>query len=183
MPVRLVLQNGSDGVRLMESELPDEFALESGLVTAETIQILEKKRECQMYSRLIQAFALLAVEAFLNAFSYLRIGEEGFERRKSDRFSIPNKLAQMLRQPFVQTFEDDCEIVGVEKSLAIRRNRLVPLRPELHVLAKDGTRFETTNRLPPDDSQSAVAAVQEMERFFELFAQIDPYLGTISKAS
>ena len=51
----------------LESELPDEFAFESGLVTAETIQILEKKRECQMYSRVIQVFALLAVEALLNA--------------------------------------------------------------------------------------------------------------------
>jgi len=128
----------------LESELPDEFAFDSGLFTAETIQILEKKRECQMYSRLIQAFAPLAVEAFLNAYSYLRIGEEGFER-KSDRFSIPNKLAQMLRQPFVQTFEDDCEIVGVVKSLASRRNRLVQLKPELHVLAQDGTRIETTS--------------------------------------
>src|SRR5215471_6894149 len=82
----------------------------------------------------------------------------------------------MLRQAFVQTFADDCEIVGVVKSLASRRNRLVQLRPELHMLAEDGTKFETTKRLPPDDSQSAVAAVQEMERFFELFPQIDSYL-------
>ena len=50
----------------LESELPDEFGFESGLVTAETVQILEKKRECQMYSRVIQVFALLAVEAFLS---------------------------------------------------------------------------------------------------------------------
>ena len=50
--------------------------------------------------------------AFLNAYGYLRFGQEGFER-KSDRFSIPNKLAQMLRQPFGQTFEDGCEIAGV----------------------------------------------------------------------
>jgi len=117
--------------------------------------------------------------AFLNAYGYLRFGQEGFER-ESDRFSIPTKLAQMLRHPFVQTFEDDCEIVSVLKSLASRRNRLVQLRPELHVLAADGTRFETTKRLPPDDSQSAIAAVQEMERFFELFAQIDPYLGRLA---
>src|SRR5262249_33645230 len=89
----------------------------------------------------------------------------------------------MLRQPSGQTFEDGCEMVGVVKSIASSGNRLVQLRPELHVLAKDGTRFETTNRLPPDDSQSPVAAVQEMERFFELFAQIDPYLGTTSEAS
>src|SRR5262245_36215915 len=83
----------------LESELPGQFALESG-----ASQIVEKKRECQMYSRIIQEFAVLAVEAFLNSYGDLRFGQEWFEP-KSDRFSIPNKLAQMLRQTSVQTFE------------------------------------------------------------------------------
>ena len=160
----------------LESELPDEFDFGSGLVTAETIPIVEKKRECKMYSRLIQEFALLAVEAFLNAYGYVRFGQEEEFEPKSDRFSIP-QLAQMVCEPSVQTFQNDCESADVVKRLASCRNRLVQLRSALHV-AGDGTRFEKT-----DDSQSAVAAVQEMERFFELFAQIDPYLGTISEAS
>ena len=60
------------------------------------------------------------------------------------------------------------------KSLADRRNTLVHPRPELEAWGDDGTiAVATAKRLPPTDTRSAETAVQDMERFFELFKSID----------
>lgn len=162
---------------LLESELPDHVSFETGPVSPEIVRIMEKKRLSQMYSRVVQVFALLAVEAFLNEYGYLRFAPKIFER-KYGRLSLTKKLTNMLGAIRVD-FDENSELVGLVKGLAERRNRLVHPRPELEVWGEDRTRSHTTKRLAAVDAKSASAAIQEMERFFQAFSKMDPEAAAI----
>jgi hypothetical protein len=155
----------------LESELPNKITFETGVVSPETMRIVETKQLSQMHSRVVQVFALLAVEASLNEYGYLRFGEETFDK-KFGRLPIAKKLVRMLRE-VLGGFDEAHEIIAVVGALAARRNRLVHPRPEMEAWSEDGTRTATTTRLPRVNPESALAAVKEMERFFELFTLID----------
>lgn len=155
----------------LESELPDQIRFEARFASPDTMRIVETKQLSQMHSRVIQVFALLAVEAALNEYGYLRFGQPIFDK-KFEGQSIGKKLTGMLRQ-VLGSFEESHEIVAVVKALAARRNRLVHPKPEMEMWSGDGIRTATTTRLPRVDRDSAITAVQEMERFFDLMGAID----------
>ncbi|HLQ76469.1 MAG TPA: hypothetical protein VK210_03895, partial [Terriglobia bacterium] len=145
-----------------------------GIAAPETVDFFEKKKLSQMYSRAVQVFACLAVEAFVNAYGYLRLGEEHFEQTfKKKRVGISKKLNSILSE-VMEDVDNNPEIDLILRKLADRRNRIVHPKPEMKVLLEDGTKRETTKRLAPVDPKSATAALEEMERFFKLFSAIDP---------
>jgi hypothetical protein len=156
-------------LRLVLSHL--SIQLESGPASEETIKFFETKRTAQMQSRAVQVFAALAVEAFVNDYAYLRLGEQSFEKLLKWT-STSKKLAFICRGAF-GNFDSNAEIVSVMRSLSDRRNELVHPKPEMQARLEDGTVRETTKRLPLCDPNSALAAVRDMERFFELFTQVD----------
>ncbi len=133
----------------------------------------------QRYSRVIQVLAHLSVEAFLNEYGYLRFGEEGFEKNLRREGSVP-KLKAMLRATSQVDLDDAAEIVVALRRLADRRNAIVHPRPELSVFDDSGVLNSiTSKRLPPMDAQAAVAAVEDMERFFALFLGYDAEAATV----
>jgi hypothetical protein len=103
----------------------------------------------------------------------LRFGQEAFEEQFKRTSPISKKLTKMLEKVSNKPFDEGSEIVQIVKSLAARRNRLVHPRPELEIWAEDGARTATTKRVPKVDPESAAEAVNEMERFFQLFGKID----------
>ncbi len=161
----------------LESELPAQIIFEAGPVSPELMRIIEAKQRSQMYSRAIQVFALLAVEAFLNEYGYLRLGQAVFEQ-KYEALGIAKKLTNTLSD-VLGSFDGTSEIVAVIRKLGERRNRLVHPRPELTAQTEGGATVQTTGRVPSADPGSAEAAVQEMERFFELFVKLDPEAAAI----
>jgi hypothetical protein len=152
--------------------MPNEVTFETGPASAETLQFFEKKRVCQMHSRVVQVFASLAVEAFVNDYGYLRLGEAAFEKLFTRQIPIAVKLTKLLHEVF-GSFDEKTEIISVVKSLAARRNRLVHPRPEMQSWTEHGEFSTTTQRLPAVDSRAALAAVRDMDRFFELFVSTD----------
>jgi len=161
----------------LESELPAQITFEAGPVSPELMCIVETKQCSQMYSRAIQVFALLAVEAFLNEYGYLRLGQAVFEK-KYEPLGIAKKLTNTLSE-VLGSFDETSEIVAVVRKLGERRNRLVHPRPELTALTEGGATVQTAGRVPSADPGSAEAAVQEIERFFELFVKLDPEAAAI----
>ena len=86
----------------------------------------------------------------------------------------------MLGEVFGTSFDEGSEISQVVQRLAGRRNTLVHPRPELEAWRDDGTiTVATAKRLPRTDTRSAEAAVQDMERFFELFKSIDGHAAVL----
>src|SRR5207253_6065108 len=145
----------------LESEPPAEIRFESGPASTEVLHFFETKQLSQMYSRVVQVFSLLAVEAFLNEYGYLRFSREVFEK-KYDRLPLHKKLASMLGDA-VGNFDPESEIAALAKTLAERRNRLVHPKPELEVWNDDCSKSQTTKRLPRVDAEPATAALEEMD--------------------
>ena len=156
----------------LESELPNQFIFEAGSISPELMHAVETKQSSQSYSRAVQIYALLAVEALLNEYGYLRFGPETFEK-KFARAPISTKLIEMMSLAFAAPFDDNCEIVSILKSLAHRRNRHVHLRPEIGSWDAEAGSISSNNRLPATDAKSATAAAEEMETFFKLFSELD----------
>jgi hypothetical protein len=157
----------------LEAQVP-AFTFKPGPVSPEMMHFVETKKRSQTYSRVVQVFAFLAVEAFMNEYGYLRLGEEAFEHKFKKQIPIAQKLKSIIGEVFGRFSNENTEIIDIVTSLAARRNRLVHPKPEMEVWLADGTKRRTTKRLPPVDARSAQSAVQEMERFFALFATIDP---------
>jgi len=156
-----------------ESQIPKGI-FQPGPVTPEALPFLEAKSHSAMYSRVAQVFAFLAVEAFVNDYGYLRLGEDAFEQKfRNKPIPISRKLTSIL-QEVIEDIGGNAEIDQVLKRLADRRNSLVHPKPEMTVLLEDGTIRETTKRLPRVDPTPATTAVEEMDRFFELITAIDP---------
>ena len=148
--IRSTVYRFRDEMLRVESQLPQP-SFEPGEASADTIQFFEKKSVSQMYSRAVQVFAALTVEAFVNEYGYLRLGETDFEKLFKRQIPIAVKLTTILRE-VLGTFDENAEIVNVVRSLATRRNRLVHPRPEMEGLMEDGELRKTTERLPPDRS-------------------------------
>ena len=54
-----------------EEDIPKEVTFESGPASTSLLRIIEAKKLSQMYSRVVQVFALLTIETFLNEYGYL----------------------------------------------------------------------------------------------------------------
>src|SRR5437899_2128675 len=75
--IRNTVYQFRDEMLRIESQLPQP-SFEPGEASADTIQFFEKKSVSQMYSRAVQVFAALTVEAFVNEYGYLRHRHGGF---------------------------------------------------------------------------------------------------------
>jgi len=131
-----------------------------------------------MYSRAAQTFALLAIEAFLNEYGYIRLGEVPFEE-KFEWLGPKKKLVQLLGETIEYEVKPDSEIAGLVQSLSYRRNALAHPRPELRVWTGGSTVMKTQRRLGSTSRAAAEDAISEMDRLFELFNAIDPEAAQI----
>src|SRR5256885_2699545 len=161
-----------------ESELPTDVDWSPGPASESFLQLVQVTQKVQMYSRAAQLSSLLAIEAFLNEYGYIRLGEVPFEQ-KFEWLGPSKKLAQLLTEAIGYHVKADSEIARLVRSLSHRRNALVHPRPELRVWSDDGTVIETRRKLGATSRAAAEDAVSEMDRFFALFNAIDPEAAQI----
>ena len=160
-------------MNVAEEAVPKEVDLEPRTASPELLALFDRKQISQIYSRAVQVFAALAIEAFLHEYGTLRFGSEKAE--KDFRWGSPAKRLSNMLRCFLGSFDGGSEIVQVVQRLASGRNALVHPQPEHESWNDDGTRHDaSTQRLPPVDPRTAERALRDMELFFELFRSYDP---------
>jgi len=113
-----------------------------------------------------QIFACMEVEAFLNFYGVLRLGEK-YYKRNLERLGISEKLKILVTMCTQEILEDEDEITQIVRRMFDRRNSLVhPKTKEINDFS-DLIPFESINHL-----KRAEEAVEEMELFFNKFEEI-----------
>jgi len=109
----------------------------------------------------------MAVEGFLNYYGVKRLGE-AFYNASYERLSLAKKVAALVATCCGQLLPNDSELMAVTKRLAAARNALVhPKSREARRIARAQLRLSEQADLPH-------RTVDNMERFFTLFAEVDP---------
>lgn len=127
--------------------------------------------DVHLYSEAATAFAAMSVEAFLNLYGVVRLGED-FYQRHYERLGLGAKVAALVATCMSRLVEKDDEILVVASRLYASRNSLV------HPKAKE----ITANRQNSDKStphERAAGSVEDAERFFALFVALDPDSETL----
>lgn len=113
-------------------------------------------------------FAAMAVEAFLNVYGVVRLGE-AFYSRNYERLGIGPKLAALIGTCCSTLITPEDEISQVVSRLFESRNALV--HPKTREVKPRGRRRSRPRIQRPTDR--ARSAVKDMERFIELFRAFD----------
>jgi hypothetical protein len=114
-------------------------------------------------------YAAIAVEGFLNVYGTARLGEDYF-RTYIERLGTEQKLVVLLAICTRRLVPNDAEIVRTLRSLFERRAALV--HPKARV-PQDMEALQAALKRQLYESKDAVAAVEEMKRFFDLMVTYD----------
>jgi hypothetical protein len=121
----------------------------------------------QMYCDGAVVFAAMAVEGFINFYGTVRLGEAEFVQHFEHLRPVAEKLRKVLAA-CNSPLDSNSDILIVVRDLANARNALV--HPKTKEIAP-----ESFGTQPGKERQKAAReSVESMERFFELFLQIDP---------
>jgi hypothetical protein len=120
----------------------------------------------EILSQSVQIFACMAVEAFLNYYGVVRLGEDVYYRLH-ERHSIHKKLATLLRVCDATNLPRDSELAQLVRRMFERRNDLVhPKARELQEEVVLGQELSLLTR--------ARDAAKDAQRFGQLFCQYSP---------
>jgi hypothetical protein len=130
--------------------------------------LLEKYR---FFRSAAVVFSAMAVEGFLNYYGVKRLGND-FYRDNYERLSSHRKLAAVVATCTGHLLLGHAELVTVLRRLTERRNALV------HPKAREVPPEEDAKPRPASPPSAvevtpAADSVRDMERFFELFAELD----------
>ncbi len=157
---------------------------------ADLAQAVDALERIQFYSRAVQVFALMVVEAALHTYGLLRLDAKTFEHEAA--YKNPRVKTRLLLEvacevnrqaraaagidvasepdPMTDTRK---RIVRIVSRLASRRNALVHPAAELSAPDNTGTfRRQTPWRSGRVDLQAARAAIADMERFIQGFREL-----------
>jgi hypothetical protein len=138
---------------------------------ADIHRVFDALEQVRCYSRAVQVFVAMVVEATLNTYGLLRFGEEAFERKAAR--AGPVERLNILLEPLPAAPADVEEIARIVDRVAQRRNALVHPRAELALLDDTGTFRTVTERRPgPVNLNAARAAVADMEIFLKRLGQL-----------
>ncbi len=162
-----------DALQMAAAQCPASCEITDASEGADTCQVFDAIQRVQCYSRAVQVFAAMVVEATLNTYGLLRFGEETFER-KAARAGPAERAKLLLESMDAASIADVEAIVRIVDRLARRRNALVHPRAELCLLDCETGTFQTvTQRRPgPVNPDAARLTIAEMERFLKLFGEI-----------
>lgn len=132
---------------------------------------VEALNEIHLLADATVVFAAMAVESFLNVYGVVRLGET-FYARHYERLGIVSKLAAVLGACCSTLITPEDEISQVVSRLFERRNALV--HPKTREVRAE--RRHSGAKLQPL-RDAARAAVQDMERFIDLFRTFDTDAG------
>jgi hypothetical protein len=113
----------------------------------------------------VELFAAMAVEAILNLYGVVALGEK-YYKRHLERLNPGKKVAALLLGCEGVIVGDDSEILLLVERIYNRRNRLV--HPKSHEMMTPEQEARIEMAKIPDDAE---VTVRDMERFFELLGQ------------
>ena len=133
---------------------------------ADAVYPRELLEECRFFADATVLFAAVAIESFVNFYGTVRLGEK-FNSKHFERQGALQKLAAVLATCLGQLVSADDEIASTMLRVYEHRNRLV------HPKTRE---FKAEKEWPPRDSRfsNARECVRDMERFFDLFLELDP---------
>jgi len=118
-------------------------------------------------------FSAMAVEGFLNYYGVKRLGND-FYRDNYERLNAHQKLSALVATCTGHLLPKHAELVTILRRLTERRNALVhPKAREVRPEAK-GVQPRRAPLHSAEAPTSAADSVRDMERFFKLFAKLDP---------
>lgn len=130
---------------------------------------LARKRD--LLSDSVKVFAAMSVEAFLNFYGVLRIGQARFDS-ELERSGPVLKLKRLFEMCEKVQLQDTDPLVQVVDKIARRRNRLVH-----HRVLEVGADPTQTNRSGDKIPEVAREAVADMVQFFIEFGKRDPHVS------
>jgi hypothetical protein len=138
-------------------------------------EYLEKLEAFIALSASAQVFCAMSVEALLNLYGVVRLGEE-FYKRNLERSGVVPKLEILLATCDGILLPKDAELSALLRKISQKRNELVhPKSREFRVDRMDSANW-------PDELPKTVeSAVTDMERFFELFAGLNEHTKATSQ--
>jgi len=161
-----------DALETAAAECPASGQITDAAEGADIRHVLEMLEQVRCYSRAVQVFAAMVVEATLNTYGLFCFGEEAFER-KAARAGPAERVKLVLEPAAATSVADIEEIVQIVDRLARRRNALVHPRAELALVDETGTfRTVTARRAGPVDLDTAHAAIADMECFLKRFGAV-----------
>lgn len=139
--------------------------------------MMEDGEQLEVMSVTVEILCCMSVEAFLNFYGVVRLGEE-FYHRTFERLGILQKLPTLVATCQDILLPRGAEIATVIKRMFERRNSLV------HPKAKDVSGGVHAHPDQADDSVTpAKNMVEDMRRFFRLFNDLDNDVGVIVNPS
>jgi hypothetical protein len=133
----------------------------------DSLKSLVQKRD--MLSDSIKIYTAMSVEAFLNFYGVLRLGEETFA--KVERSGLSNKLRKLLAVcDSINLLNEEEPIVLTIKRIADRRNGMVHPKTQELQAHQDISDFRKGDKIP----QVAREAVSDMTFFYQEFTRLVP---------
>ena len=128
----------------------------------------------QLYSRAVQIFSALTVEASLNTYGLLRMPATAFESYY-EHLGLVAKLRELLEDCVGIKMQEGDELYELTARLSQRRNGFVHPKSLVRPLSQ----FVGGSPGPPATAAAAEEAYRDMLRFFELFPSLDRSTRTI----
>jgi hypothetical protein len=133
----------------------------------------------QLYSRAVQVFAAMSVEAALNTYGLVRFGNEQFDEYESKPKGPRRKLIDFLDHSFARKPGKTDPITLAVERLTVRRNALVHQKSDESTLDEQQRFTFTSGPNKPDVSvEAANESFDDMELFFQDFPSRDPQAGS-----
>ena len=125
---------------------------------------MDRREKLEVLSVTVEIFCCMSVEAFLNFYGFVRLGEEFF-KQNYERIGITQKLGALLATSQQILLPKDAEITKLVRKMFDRRNALVHPKTKEVDLSKPAP--ET------DIIAEAQQRVSEMKQFYQLFVGYD----------
>ena len=139
-------------------------------------QLGGRREHASALATAVEIYAAMSVEAFLNFYGVVRLGEAVF-RDNLQRVGVTEKLTLLLAMCDGVELERDSELWRTVRGLFDRRNALVhPKARELAGYSEDGT-APPTPPPAPFPVQRATAAYRQMRAFYRLLPEYAPEVG------
>lgn len=161
----------STAQRALENEVA---AIEAQPSPSVVVQMPHSILDVQLYSRAVQVFAAMSVEAALNAYGLMRFGAAEFDAYEKLRHGPRRKLLELLDHEYAGRPSDDSEIVQCVDRLVARRNALVHQQSDESTIGVNAVLSYVSDIRWPDVTMTAgTAAIKDMQAFFSTFPNLD----------
>ena len=145
--------------------------------TEKKVLFYQDKPKLEILCINIEIMCCMTVESFMNYYGIINLGNTIY-KNTYERLGITQKLEILLAVCASSIIQNDSEILKIVRRMFERRNQLVhPKASRQNISISDMTKEKSrsVDEVPP--IQMAEQAINNMNRFFELFTEYNPLLA------